>query len=253
MSQSITIPKQNDSYPTNLPCDDGIPLETPIHRENMNILIDSSVVAMGDKTDFFAGGNMFMYYSGKEVKNEAFRGPDFFLVKGVDGTKERDSWILWEENWKYPNIIVELLSESTYKIDLEDKFILYEQTFHTPEYFVYDPKNPSYLCGWRLNRYGFYVELVKNKNGWLCSKELNCYLGIWSGGLNGKHRTYLRLYDKDKNLILLESEQEKERAEKERLEKEKALGELQERDKLIAELQAKLGKMNVYNPQRKHE
>ena len=218
---------QSPPYPTNLPCDDGIPLETPIHRENMNILIDSAEAALDYASDFFAGGNMFLYYSPQEVKNENFRGPDFFLVKGVDGTKERDSWILWEENWKYPNIIVELLSESTYQTDLIAKKELYENTFRTPEYFVYDPKEPSCFQGWRLNKHNFYVELVKNEKGWLWSEELNCWLGVWSGKLNEKFRTYLRMYDINKNLVLLKSERERlekekerERAEKERLEKE---------------------------------
>ena len=239
MPQSVTVSEQI-KYPTNLPCDDGIPLETPTHRENMNILIDSAEFTMGKRKDFFAGGNMFIYFNPQELKNKDLRDPDFFLVKGVDGTKERKTWTLWEENWKYPNVIVELLSESTYQVDLVDKKELYEQTFRTSEYFVYDPYNPSYLRGWRLNQYGFYQELLKNPEGWLWSRELNCYLGVWTGKVKGKLKTYLRMYDRQKKLVLLEFEREQERAKKERLEKERE----RERAEILAQKLRELG----YNP-----
>lgn len=210
MKQPAIIPEQKQ-YPTDLPCDDGIPLETPIHRENMNILIDLAIEVMKPRKDIFAGGNMFLYYNLEEQKNKDLRGPDFFLVKGVDGERERETWTLWEEKWKFPNIIIELLSKSTYEIDLKDKKELYEQTFHTEEYFVYDPKEPDYLRGWRLNEYGFYIELKKNEDGWLWSKELNCWLGVWTGEFNGKIKTYLRMYNKQKELIFLEAEKEKQK------------------------------------------
>lgn len=236
MSHITSIPQYLE-YPTNLPHDDGVPLETPIHRENMNILIDSADVAMGKKKDYFVGGNMFLYYSPDLEKTKDFRGPDFFLVKGVDGKRERNSWILWEENWKYPNIIIELLSATTYKTDLVDKKELYEQIFRTSEYIVYDPKEPSYLRGWRLNKYGFYEELEKNEEGWLYSKELDCYLGVWSGQWKGKSMTYLRMYDRYKKLIILEyerAEKERERAEREF---ERAEKELMQKEKLAKKLQ----------------
>ncbi|MCP5495774.1 MAG: Uma2 family endonuclease [Leptospiraceae bacterium] len=239
-----TISKQI-KFPKNLPCDDGIPLETPVHRENMNILIDSAEFVMGNRKDFFAGGNMFLYFNPQELKNQDMRGPDFFLVKGVDGKKERKTWTLWEENWKFPDVIVELLSESTYQVDLGIKKELYEQTFHASEYYVYDPYNPDYLRGWSLNSYGFYEELVKNPEGWLWSRELNCWLGVWRGKMKGESKTYLRMYDKQKNLILLEFEREhlekvreRERAEKERLEKEKERSE-KEKERLEKEILAK--------------
>lgn len=229
MPQIKVIPKLTE-YPTNLPYDDGVPLESPIHRENMNILIDSAKSALGKRKDFYTGGNMFIHYNLEEQKNRDFRGPDFFLVKDVDGTKERKSWILWEEEWKFPDVIVELISETSHKVDLIDKKELYENTFRTPEYYVYNPYDTESLQGWRLNQYGFYQELSRNEGGWLWSKELNCWLGVWSGNISGEFKTYLRMYDKQKRLVLLESEKERKRAdkndeiakkEKERAEKER--------------------------------
>ncbi|MCB1190895.1 MAG: Uma2 family endonuclease [Leptospiraceae bacterium] len=255
MPQIDVIPKSIEN-PTNLPYDDGVPLESPIHRENMNVLIDSAKSVMGNRKDFFAGGNMFLYYNLQKQKNKDFRGPDFFFVKDVDRTKERKSWILWEENWKFPDVIVELLSESTYKIDLVHKKELYENTFRTPEYYVYDPYKPESLQGWRLNQYGFYEELAKSTEGWLWSRELNCWLGVWSGKMTEESKTYLRMYDKQKKLILLEFERERlekerehERAERERLEKEKeherAERERLEKEKALEELRELKAKMGI--------
>lgn len=62
--------------PTNLIFDDGEPLETNRHRTAMNILIRSLQQAWADRSDFFTGGNMFIYYSSEQVRNRDFRGPD---------------------------------------------------------------------------------------------------------------------------------------------------------------------------------
>nr|WP_199317193.1 hypothetical protein [Chroococcidiopsis sp. [FACHB-1243]] len=47
--------------PSDLIFDDGEPLETNRHRIAMNVLIDSALLALSDRSDFFAGGNMFVY------------------------------------------------------------------------------------------------------------------------------------------------------------------------------------------------
>ena len=44
------------------------------------------------------------------------------------------------ENDKYPNVIVEILSESTAEIDPGLKKQIYQDTFRTPSYFWFDPK-----------------------------------------------------------------------------------------------------------------
>ncbi len=41
---------------------------------------------------------------------------------------------------KYPNVIVEILSDSTAKTDKELKKQIYQDTFRTPNYFWFDPK-----------------------------------------------------------------------------------------------------------------
>ncbi|AFZ13737.1 protein of unknown function DUF820 [Crinalium epipsammum PCC 9333] len=123
--------------PTDLIFDDGEPLESNRHRIAMNVLIRSMLTALAQRNDYFAGGNMFIYYSSAQARNRDFRGPDFFIVLNVDGRTDRQGWVVWEENGRYPDVIVELMSPSTAQVDICAKKDIYEQTFRTPDYFVY--------------------------------------------------------------------------------------------------------------------
>jgi Uma2 family endonuclease len=153
--------------PTDLIFDDGEPLETNRHRIAMNVLIRSAQQALVERSDFFAGGNMFVYYSRDQAMNRDFRGPDFFLVLDVDSSRERQGWVVWEEGGRYPDVIVELLSSSTKAVDRGAKKYLYERTFRTPDYFIFDPFAPTSLEGWRLELGRGYQPLTSNEQGWL--------------------------------------------------------------------------------------
>ena len=76
-----------------LPTEDGIPLETNWHRMQMNLLIESVHYHWREREDYFTGGNMFIYFSVEQVRNRDYRGPDFFVVKGVDSSHDRAAWI----------------------------------------------------------------------------------------------------------------------------------------------------------------
>jgi Uma2 family endonuclease len=203
----VTIPK------IDLPTEDGIPLETNWHRIQMNLLIDSVHYLWRDRTDFFVGGNMFIYFSFEQARNRDYRGPDFFVVKGVDGTRDREAWIVWEEDGRYPNVIIELSSPSTLEVDLVTKRELYEQTFRTPEYFCYNPDGNK-LIGWRLAN-GRYVELEPNDEGRLRCNELGVWLGNWEGEILRVNTTWLRFFTDDGELVPTLAEAEAQRAERE--------------------------------------
>jgi Uma2 family endonuclease len=97
--------------PTDLIFDDGESLETNQHRVAMNVLIRSYQQYRADQTNFYVGGNMFIYYSSTQIKNRDFRGPDFFVVLDVDGERKRLGWVVWEEEGRYPDVIVEQQAE----------------------------------------------------------------------------------------------------------------------------------------------
>ncbi len=166
--------------PTDLIFDGGEPLESNRHRIAMNTLIRSAQQALAERSDCFIGGNMFVYYSRDQAMNKDFRGPDFFVALGVDKQRERQGWVVWEEGGHYPDVIVELLSDSTADKDRGIKKTLYERVFKTQNYFIFDPFNPN-LAGWRLDG-GHYKPLQRDERGWLWCEVLD----LWVGDL-GRH------------------------------------------------------------------
>ncbi|MBN3873638.1 Uma2 family endonuclease [Nostoc sp. JL33] len=201
--------------PTDLIFDDGEPLETNRHRVAMNLLIRSLKHHWAERTNFFTGGNMFVYYSSKQARNQDFRGPDFFVVLDVDSNPTRLGWVVWEEEGRYPDVIVELLSDSTKAVDLGAKKHLYEQVFKTKDYFVFHPLQPNSLQGWHLNTDIGYQILSPNPQGWLWCQTLGLWLGTWQGKVEDDPAIWLRFYDEAGNVVLLPEEGERQRADAE--------------------------------------
>lgn len=247
-STALSAPVADWEYPTpptDLIFEDGVALASNRHRIAMNVLIDSALAALADRPDSFAGGNMFVYYSQDQAMNRDFRGPDFFVVLEVDGTRQRQGWVTWQEGGRYPDVIVELLSPSTETIDRTVKKDLYERVFRTTDYFIFDPFNPAVFEGWHLANQR-YQRLLPNAQGWLWCESLGLWLGSWEGRIRREPPTdrcsWLRFYDRNEHLILLpeeQAEQEQARAERERARSEQAeLQLVQERERVREQLRA---------------
>jgi Uma2 family endonuclease len=157
---------------------DEPPLETELHLRQIILLLQCLEWLWPDKNDFYAVGNLTIYYSPRQKKSEYFRGPDFFVVLGCE-RKTRKSWVVWEEYGKYPNVIIEILSESTAKTDKGLKKTIYQDTFRTPDYFWFDPYTLEF-AGFHLLD-GEYQPLQANAQGYLWSQQLGLYLGIYQG------------------------------------------------------------------------
>ncbi|GCL43714.1 Uma2 family endonuclease [Dolichospermum planctonicum] len=155
-------------------------MESSLHYMQLLILVTSLEWLWRDQNDFFIGANLTIYFSRQQLKNREFRGPDFFLVKNTEKVP-RTSWVVWEEDGRYPDLIIELLSNSTAKIDRNLKKALYETRFRTPEYFWFSPETLEFT-GLRLvgNQ---YEEIVPNEQGLLWSEVLDLYLGVANGQL----------------------------------------------------------------------
>jgi Uma2 family endonuclease len=185
---------------------DEPPLETDLHRLQMTLLIQCLEWLWQNRQDFYASGNITIYYSPRQLKSEYFRGPDFFLVLGTE-RKPRKSWVVWEEDGKYPNVIIEVLSDSTAATDRNLKKQIYQDTFRTPEYFWFDPNNFEFV-GFVLVA-GKYQPIEPNPQGWLWSQQLELFVGIYQG--------QLRFFTASGELVLTPEEvarQEKQRAER---------------------------------------
>ncbi len=102
------------------------------------------------------------------------------MVLGTE-RKTRKSWVVWDEEGKYPNIIVEILSPKTADIDKNFKKQLYQDTFRTHDYFWFDPETLE-LAGFHLVD-GEYEAIAPNEFGHLRSQQLDLSLGICGGKL----------------------------------------------------------------------
>ncbi|WP_008313860.1 Uma2 family endonuclease [Leptolyngbya sp. PCC 6406] len=205
---------------------DEPPLETELHLRQILLLIQCLEGLWQSRQDFYAFGNLTIYYSPRQRKSEFFRGPDFFVVLGTE-RRPRKSWVVWEEEGKYPNVIIELLSDSTAKTDRGLKKEIYQDTFRTPDYFWFDPHSLEFE-GFHLVD-GTYQPLEPTEQGWRWSEQLGLYLGVNQG--------QLRFFTTDGDLV--PSPEEIAKAERQRAdtERQRADMERQRNERLRAKLQ----------------
>jgi Uma2 family endonuclease len=233
--------------PFELVYDDGEPLETEWHTIQYPFLRDLIQQAMAEqgRTDFYAGGNMFVYYSleqARAVSEEmtkglpwrAFRGPDVFWVGGVDPDRERKAWISWEEGGRLPDVIVELLSPSTAKKDRTEKRDLYARVFRTAEYFLCDP-DAGTVEGLRLAD-RFYRLIQPDEDGRLWSEQLGVSFGFWRGAVRRRQGDWVRLFRPDGSLVPTDEERADAERQQAKAQYQRAEEERQRADAAEAEL-----------------
>ncbi len=223
MSQSITsepilqeIAEEDIQFPLGDLWSDEPPLESDLHREQIELLIRLLKWWWRSRTDFYVTGNLTIYYSLNQRESKYFRGPDFFVVLGTE-KKDRKSWGVWQEDGKYPHVIVELLSDLTASVDRGLKKQIYQDTFRTFDYFWFDPANLEFK-GFHLVE-GQYQDITPNDRGWLWSQQLELFLGI--------HERKLRFFTAEGELVPLPEEEMQQRAEQERQRAEQAEQELE--------------------------
>lgn len=178
---------------------DEPPLETDIHLRQILLLLSSLEWLWDDRNDFFASGNLTIYFSPDQIKSRDFRGPDFFVALDTE-RRTRKSWTIWDEGGKYPNVIFEILSSSTATVDRTTKKKLYQDIFRTPEYFWFDPDTLEF-AGFILMG-GKYEAISANENGYLWSTQLSLYVAVY----NDK----LRFFTEAGQLVLTPAEAAKE-------------------------------------------
>lgn len=183
IAKQIQLSEETSSEEIMLPPDDlesdEPELESSLHLQQIILLIQCLEWLWQDRNDFFAGGNLSVYYlynsSPEQPKLRDFCGPDFFVALDTV-RKNRKSWMVWKEGGKYPNVIVEILSDSTAKVDRTQKKQLYQDVFRLPDYFYFDPVTLEF-AGFTLIS-GQYQPLEPTEQGWLWSEQLKLYLGV---------------------------------------------------------------------------
>ena len=205
-----------------LPDTDGKPMDSDWQRIETSLLIEIARHHLRQRPTGYCGGNMCLYYSLTQARNLDFLGPDFFYVKDAEPHKVRKKWEIWEENNLFPDVIIEYLSPSTQANDVGKKKAIYERTFHTKEYYVYDPDDVT-LRGWRLSPLtSLYEQIETDEEGRMYSEELELWIGAWHGTIQDHKTTWLRLFHDDGTLVLRPEEVERLQRKAEQREKEQA-------------------------------
>lgn len=212
-------------------------MESSLHYFQLALLVSCLEWLWRDQNDYFIGANLTIYFNRQQLKNKDFRGPDFFLVKQTE-KRPRKSWVTWEEGGKYPDLIIELLSESTENVDRTVKKDLYQNRFRTPEYFWFSPDTLEF-SGFRLVQ-GKYETIHPNESGWLWSESLGLYLGIYE--------QQLRYFTLEGQLVPTpeeEAQQQMKFAQEQRKQAEQAQQQAEQAQQRAAQLAAQLRALGI--------
>lgn len=181
--EPLEIPCEED-----LPDSDGIPMDSQRQALQMTLLAQTATHHFRDRADVYVGMNMFVCFSPDQLKTHDFRGPDVFVVTGTD-KRERRRWVVWQEG-KGPDVVIEILSETTRTVDKTTKKEIYATRLRVPEYFWYDPFSGE-RAGWVLHG-SAYEPIVPDDHDGMPSNLLGLTLVRWHGVYEGVEAPWLR-------------------------------------------------------------
>ena len=208
-------------------------METERHRLQMELLINTLKPWLGKRERGYVGGNMFVYFSLAQVRHQDFKGPDVFVVRDVP-TGERKSWVVWEEG-KGPDVVIELLSESTAEADKTHKKQVYQDQLKVAEYFWFDPFKPDDWAGFSL-RGSRYETMALDNQERLVSQALGLALVRWAGVYEDVDAVWLRWATPEGELLPTREERLHAEAQRAEAEAQRAEAEAQRAE---AEAQAR--------------
>jgi hypothetical protein len=91
-----------------------------------------------------------------------------------------------------------------------------------------------------------YEPIVPDERGWLWNRVLGAYIGVWQGEVLNRRYRWLRLFDAEGNLVLIDREREavaRAEAEQARLQAEQERQRAEAAERRIAELEAELRRL----------
>ncbi len=207
----------------NLPSSDELPDsdDKPVDHE-IQILIPNLLRLIlnrlwGDRSDWFFGVNMGIYHTTGSNPRVAIV-PDSFLSVGVPRLKNdklRPSYILWEENYIVPILVLEIVSQ-TYGKEYDKKMIDYAR-LGVLYYVIY---NPDYANRDKHERFEVYrlldgaYQRLEGNPVWM--PEIGLGIGSEVGKNDLCEREWLYWYDSQGNRFMTPEEetlQERQRAE----------------------------------------
>ncbi len=180
--------------------------ETSIHINLIADLLKTLKLFFKNRGDVFLSANMNLYF--EPGNSRRWYAPDLLVAFGVPNV-ERSSYLLWREEI-FPQVLIEIASEKTWRNDVDEKLRMYEE-FGAEEYYVLDPEFaylPAPLMAFRRQNGNLVEEEVIDSRIFSPRLELEI---VW------KENTF-RLFDSQTNDFLLtleESEEKRKQAESE--------------------------------------
>jgi hypothetical protein len=98
--------------------------------------------------------------------------------------------VVWQEG-KAPNIVIELLSDTTANHDKGDKKLIYQNELEVDEYYWFNPFNCEDWAGFELIK-GVYQPISPDIQNRLISPSLGLALVRWHGIHDGVEAVWLR-------------------------------------------------------------
>jgi Uma2 family endonuclease len=163
-------------------------MATQRHVMQLQLLMDPLRVLWEGRQDVYLGGNMLVYFNREQVRHKDFHQPDFFVALDVS-KRERQSWVVWEEG-KGPDVVIELLSNSTTEQEKRERQDIYQNCLCVPEYFWFDPFSAAW-AGFIL-QHGRYEAIPEDSQGRLVSQTLGLVLARWQGIYHAVEARWLR-------------------------------------------------------------
>jgi Uma2 family endonuclease len=220
---------------TQLPESDGTFVKN-FQEHPQSLLLTSSILptlnALHPDGQYAIGQDCGIYWRLTNPLHQGAEAPDWFYVPNVPpllNGKMRRSYVLWQEVVA-PLIAIEFVSgdgseerDSTPPSQAKEgskvgKFWVYEQAIRIPFYAIYEVEKGKVEV-YELRR-GHYEKCEKNERGHYEITGLGVELGIWKGEYMNQVLPWLRWWDDEGNLLLTgeeRAEQEKQRAEHEKL------------------------------------
>ncbi|MDZ8262654.1 Uma2 family endonuclease [Nostoc sp. ChiQUE01b] len=180
-----------------LPDSDDTPVDNELQNLIPNLLLAILSAIWSDRTDWFFGVDMGIYYLPTAPQKPVI--PDGFLSLGVQRRRRvpngRLSYVLWEENWTPPILVVEIVSQTyggEYDIKMGkyvDLGVLY-YVIYNPEYWQRDNHAPFEV----YRRVDDEFVLQSQEQFWI--PELQLGIGVASGIHKGWERDWLFWFDR---------------------------------------------------------
>lgn len=199
-------------------------METWRHRRQASVLLDSLNEAWRNRDNYFAAANMFLYFRETQSRKNDFRGPDVFVVLDADKTakRERRSWVFWEEGGRTPDVVFELVSESTEEVDRGAKMEIYARVLHVACYVIFDPFTAQ-LDVFRLDASKrAYARVEPDARGYFACEPLQLSLGVGRSVIDGVDAPWLRLFDEHGEVLPEPAERATRESERATRESERA-------------------------------